>query len=66
MFKYKILLITYCTDSFGNAFLKRFIDSDVKEISIFNRDEKNRMICERNGKISKLLFYQLILNWRIK
>ncbi len=38
MFKNKVLLITCCTGSFGNSVLKRFIDSDFKEIRIFSRD----------------------------
>ncbi len=45
IFKEKILLITGGTGSFRNAVLKRFIDSDLKEIRIFSRDEKNKMIC---------------------
>jgi UDP-glucose 4-epimerase len=44
MFKNKILLITGGTGSFGNAVLKRFLDTDIKEIRIFSRDEKNRTI----------------------
>lgn len=39
IFKDKVLLITGGTGSFGNAVLKRFIDSDIKEIRIFSRDE---------------------------
>jgi UDP-glucose 4-epimerase len=42
MFKNKILLITGDTGSFGNAVLKRFIDSDLKEIRIFSHDEKKQ------------------------
>lgn len=42
MFKNKILLITGGTGSFGNAVLKRFLDSDLKEIRIFSRDEKKQ------------------------
>lgn len=42
MFKDKILLITGGTGSFGNAVLNRFIDSDIKEIRIFSRDEKKQ------------------------
>lgn len=41
MFKNKILLITGGTGSFGNAVLKRFMITDLKEIRIFSRDEKN-------------------------
>lgn len=42
MFKGKILLITGGTGSFGNAVLKRFMDTDIKEIRIFSRDEKKQ------------------------
>ena len=42
MFKNKILLITGGTGSFGNAVLKRFINTDIKEIRIFSRDEKKQ------------------------
>ena len=42
IFKDKILLITGGTGSFGNAVLRRFLDSDIKEIRIFSRDEKKR------------------------
>ena len=40
IFKDKVLLITGGTGSFGNAVLRRFLDSDIKEIRIFSRDEK--------------------------
>ena len=42
MFKNKILLITGGTGSFGNAVLDRFLDSEIKEIRIFSRDEKKQ------------------------
>ena len=42
MFKDKILLITGGSGSFGNAVLRRFLDSDIKEIRIFSRDEKKQ------------------------
>ena len=42
MFKDKTLLITGGTGFFGNAVLERFLKSDLKEIRIFSRDEKNR------------------------
>lgn len=42
IFKDKTLLITGGTGSFGNAVLKRFLDSDIKEIRIFSRDEKKQ------------------------
>ena len=40
LFKDKTLLITGGTGSFGNAVMKRFLDTDIKEIRIFSRDEK--------------------------
>lgn len=42
MFKNKILLISGGTGSFGNAVLDRFLDSEIKEIRIFSRDEKKQ------------------------
>ena len=42
MFKDKKLLITGGTGSFGNAVLRRFLDTDVKEIRVFSRDEKKQ------------------------
>jgi len=42
MFKGKTLMITGGTGSFGNAVLKRFLDTDIKEIRIFSRDEKKQ------------------------
>lgn len=41
-FKNKTLLITGGTGSFGTAVLKRFINSELKEIRIFSRDEKKQ------------------------
>ena len=42
MFKDKTLMITGGTGSFGNAVLKRFLNTDIKEIRIFSRDEKKQ------------------------
>ena len=42
IFKEKILLITGGTGSFGNAVLNRFVDTNIKEIRIFSRDEKKQ------------------------
>ena len=42
IFKDKTLLITGGTGSFGNAVLRRFLDSDIKEVRIFSRDEKKQ------------------------
>jgi len=42
IFKNRTLLITGGTGSFGNAVLNRFLDTDIKEIRIFSRDEKKQ------------------------
>ena len=42
IFENRVLLITGGTGSFGNAVLRRFLDSDIKEIRIFSRDEKKQ------------------------
>ena len=42
IFKDKVLLISGGTGSFGNAVLKRFLATDIKEIRIFSRDEKKQ------------------------
>ena len=42
IFKDKVLLISGGTGSFGNAVLKRFLTTDIKEIRIFSRDEKKQ------------------------
>ena len=42
MFENKILLLTGGTGSFGNAVLSRFLESDLREIRIFSRDEKKQ------------------------
>jgi UDP-N-acetylglucosamine 4,6-dehydratase len=55
MFKDKVLLITGGTGSFGNAMLKGFLNSDLKEIRIFSRDEKKQedmRIEYRNNKLN--------------
>ena len=57
MFKNKVLLITGGTGSFGNAVLKRFLDSDVGEIRIFSRDEKKQDEMRTRLKNPKLKFY---------
>lgn len=57
MFKDKILLITGGTGSFGNAVMKRFLDSDVKEIRIFSRDEKKQDDMRKHYRNDKLKFY---------
>jgi len=57
MFKDKVLLITGGTGSFGNAVLKRFLDSDLKEVRIFSRDEKKQDDMRKKYVNSKLKFY---------
>ena len=56
MFKDKILMITGGTGSFGNAVLKQFLDSDLKEIRIFSRDEKKQEDLRIQYKNDKLNF----------
>lgn len=48
LFTGKTLMITGGTGSFGNAVLNRFLKTDIGEIRIFSRDEKNRTICVMN------------------
>jgi UDP-N-acetylglucosamine 4,6-dehydratase len=57
MFKNKILMITGGTGSFGNAVLKRFLASDLKEIRILSRDEKKQDDMRKLYANSKLKFY---------
>lgn len=57
MFKNKILLITGGTGSFGNAVLRNFLDTDIKEIRIFSRDEKKQDDMRKAYNNEKLKFY---------
>lgn len=57
MLKNKILLITGGTGSFGNAVLKRFLNTDIKEIRVFSRDEKKQHDMRVDLKNEKLKFY---------
>ena len=57
MFKDKILLITGGTGSFGNAVLDRFLDSEIKEIRIFSRDEKKQHDMRVAYNNPKIKFY---------
>jgi UDP-glucose 4-epimerase len=56
-FKKKTLLITGGTGSFGNAVLKRFLDTDIEEIRIFSRDEKKQDDMRKRYNSPKLKFY---------
>lgn len=57
MFQDKTLLITGGTGSFGNAVLRRFLDSDLREIRIFSRDEKKQDDMRKRYHSPKLKFY---------
>ncbi len=57
MFKNKTLLITGGTGSFGNAVSRRFLDTDIKEIRIFSRDEKKQDDMRKKYNKPKLKFY---------
>jgi UDP-glucose 4-epimerase len=57
MFKDKILLITGGTGSFGNAVLKRFLETDIKEVRIFSRDEKKQHDMRKLYNNSKIKFF---------
>jgi UDP-N-acetylglucosamine 4,6-dehydratase/5-epimerase len=57
MFKDSTILITGGTGSFGNAVLDRFLDSDIKEIRIFSRDEKKQHDMRVKYNNSKIKFY---------
>lgn len=57
MFLNKTLLITGGTGSFGNAVLRRFLDSDLSEIRIFSRDEKKQDDMRKKYNSPKLKFY---------
>jgi len=53
----KVLLITGGTGSFGNAVLRRFLNTDIKEIRIFSRDEKKQDDMRKHFQSDKLKFY---------
>jgi len=57
MFKDKVLLITGGTGSFGNAVTKRFLNTDIKEIRIFSRDEKKQDDMRKSYADEKLKFF---------
>lgn len=57
IFKDKVLMITGGTGSFGNAVMERFLDTGIKEIRIFSRDEKKQDDMRKRYKNSKLKFY---------
>lgn len=57
MFTDKVLLITGGTGSFGNAVLRRFLDSGLRELRIFSRDEKKQDDLRKRYPDGKLKFY---------
>jgi len=57
MFKDKVPLITGGTGSFGNEVLKGFLDTDIKEIRIFSRDEKKQDDMRKRYNNPKLSFF---------
>jgi UDP-N-acetylglucosamine 4,6-dehydratase len=57
MFNNKTLLITGGTGSFGNAVLDKFLDTDIREIRIFSRDEKKQDDMRHLYKNEKIKFY---------
>ena len=57
IFKQKTLLITGGTGSFGNAVLNKFIDSELKEIRIFSRDEKKQDDMRRKFQNDKIKYF---------
>lgn len=57
MFGNKVLLITGGTGSFGNAVLRRFLESDIAEIRVFSRDEKKQEDMRKRYNNPRLKFY---------
>lgn len=57
MFKDKTLLITGGTGSFGNVVLERFLNTDIKEIRVFSRDEKKQDDMRRHYQNDKIKYY---------
>jgi len=57
IFKEKNLLITGGTGSFGNAVLKKFLNSEINEIRIFSRDEKKQDDMRSEYKSDKIKYY---------
>jgi UDP-N-acetylglucosamine 4,6-dehydratase len=57
MFKSKTLLVTGGTGSFGNAVIKRFLDTDIRKIVVFSRDEKKQDDMRRKYQSDKLRFF---------
>jgi len=56
MLSNKVVLLTGGTGSFGNAFIKRFLNSDIKKIIVFSRDEEKQDLMRNQYKNPKLKF----------
>ena len=59
MFKNKTIMITGGTGSFGNTLLARFVNSDIKEIRIFSRDEKKQDDLRHKFSNKKINYYNI-------
>lgn len=57
IFKDKVLLVTGGTGTFGNAVVRRFLNTDIREIRVFSRDEKKQDDMRKFYKNDKLKFY---------
>ncbi|MEF9940861.1 MAG: polysaccharide biosynthesis protein [Lachnospiraceae bacterium] len=57
MFTDKVLMITGGTGSFGNAVLERFVNTDIREIRIFSRDEKKQDDMRRMYQNNKIKYF---------
>ena len=57
IFKNKVLMVSGGTGSFGNAVTQRFLNSDLREIRIFSRDEKKQDDMRKRYNSGKLKFY---------
>lgn len=63
MFSNKIILITGGTGSFGNAVLRKFLNTEIKEIRIFSRDEKKQDDMRQFYKNDKIKYYIFYLDY---
>ena len=57
MFKDKVLLVSGGTGSFGNAVMRRFLNTDISEIRVFSRDEKKQDDARKRYNSNRLKFY---------
>ena len=57
MFKDKVLLVSGGTGSFGNAVMRRFLNTEISEIRVFSRDEKKQDDARKRYNSNRLKFY---------